>query len=269
MKVLITGASSGIGRDMARYLSEKGFELVLTGRNMKKLEELKKTLKSDAELIYSDLSEENAPFVLYKKCKDKNIDFLINNAGYGLFGEFDKTDIYDELDMLNVNIRAMHILTKLFLRDFKRRNYGIILNVASSAGFMTGPLMSSYYASKNYVLRLSMAIYEELRRSRSNVKISVFCPGPVDTNFNNRAGVSFSVKSISSEYAARYAIECRRINTSQSWAQSPSWEYSAPDLYRRNYSLPLRTIYSIVKRNKLGLGSFAVISQKFKIFKFV
>lgn len=102
-------------------------------------------------------------------------------------GEFDKTDIYDELDMLNVNIRAMHILTKLFLRDFKRRNYGIILNVASSAGFMTGPLMSSYYASKNYVLRLSMAIYEELRRSRSNVKISVFCPGPVDTNFNNRA----------------------------------------------------------------------------------
>ena len=96
MKVLITGASSGIGRDMARYLSEKGFELVLTGRNMKKLEELKKTLKSDAELIYSDLSEENAPFVLYKKCKDKNIDFLINNAGYGLFGEFDKTDIYDE-----------------------------------------------------------------------------------------------------------------------------------------------------------------------------
>ena len=207
MKVLITGASSGIGRDMARYLSEKGFELVLTGRNMKKLEELKKTLKSDAELIYSDLSEENAPFVLYKKCKDKNIDFLINNAGYGLFGEFDKTDIYDELDMLNVNIRAMHILTKLFLRDFKRRNYGIILNVASSAGFMTGPLMSSYYASKNYVFRLSMAIYEELRRSRSNVKISVFCPGPVDTNFNNRAGVSFSVKSISSDYAARYAID--------------------------------------------------------------
>ena len=72
---------------------------------------------------------------------------------------------------------------------------------------MTGPLMSSYYASKNYVLRLSMAIYEELRRIRSNVKISVFCPGPVDTNFNNRAGVSFSVKSISSEYAARYAID--------------------------------------------------------------
>ncbi len=207
MKVLITGASSGIGRDMARYLSGKGFDLILTARNIQKLEALKKTLKTNVEIIYSDLSEDNAPFLLYKKCRNKNIDFLINNAGYGIFGEFDKTDIMDELDMINVNIRAMHILTKLFLRDFKRRNYGMILNIASSAGFMTGPLMSSYYATKNYVLRLSMAIYEELRRSGSNVKISVFCPGPVDTNFNNRAGVSFSVKSISSEYAAKYAID--------------------------------------------------------------
>lgn len=207
MKVLITGASSGIGRDMARYLSGKGFDLILTARNTQKLEALKKTLKTNVEIISSDLSDENAPFLLYKKCRSKNIDFLINNAGYGIFGEFDKTDILDELDMINVNIRAMHILTKLFLRDFKRRNYGMILNVASSAGFMTGPLMSSYYATKNYVLRLSMAIYEELRRSGSNVKISVFCPGPVDTNFNNRAGVSFSVKSISSEYAAKYAID--------------------------------------------------------------
>lgn len=207
MKVLITGASSGIGRDMARYLSEKGFDLVLTARNMQKLEALKKTLKTDVEIIYSDLSEENAPFLLYKKCRNKNIDFLINNAGYGMFGEFDKTDIMAELNMINVNIRATHILTKLFLKDFKRRNYGMILNIASSAGFMTGPLMSTYYATKNYVLRLSMAIYEELRRSGSNVKISVFCPGPVDTDFNNRAGVSFSVKSISSEYAAKYAID--------------------------------------------------------------
>lgn len=207
MKVLITGASSGIGRDMARYLSEKGFDLVLTARNMEKLEALKKTLKTDVEIIYSDLSEENAPFLLYKKCRNKNIDFLINNAGYGMFGEFDKTDIMAELNMINVNIRATHILTKLFLKDFKRRNYGMILNIASSAGFMTGPLMSTYYATKNYVLRLSMAIYEELRRSGSNVKISVFCPGPVDTDFNNRAGVSFSVKSISSEYAAKYAID--------------------------------------------------------------
>jgi len=207
MKVLITGASSGIGRDMARYLSKKGFDLVLAARNVKKLERLKRELKTNVDIIYCDLSEDNAAFELYNKCKNKGIDMLINNAGYGIFGEFHKTDIEDELNMINVNIRSLHILTKLFLKDFKRRNKGRILNVASSAGFMTGPLMSSYYASKNYVVRLSLAIHEELRRSGSRVKISVFCPGPVETNFNNRAGVNFSVTPISSEYAAKYAVD--------------------------------------------------------------
>ncbi|MDE6101787.1 MAG: SDR family NAD(P)-dependent oxidoreductase, partial [Ruminococcus sp.] len=95
----------------------------------------------------------------------------------------------------------------LFLRDFKKQNSGFILNVASVAGFMTGPLLSSYYASKNYVLRLSLAIAEELRRERSNVTITVLCPGPVNTNFNNRAGVNFSVKPISPEYAAEYGLK--------------------------------------------------------------
>ncbi|MBQ8434576.1 MAG: SDR family oxidoreductase [Oscillospiraceae bacterium] len=207
MKVLITGASSGIGRDMARYLSAKGFDLVLTARNTGRLERLRKELKTDVDIIYCDLSKEDAAFELYHKCRDKGIDMLINNAGYGVFGEFHETDISNELDMLNVNIRSLHILTKLFLKDFRKRNRGRILNVASSAGFMTGPLMSSYYASKNYVVRLSLAIYEELRRSRSRVKISVFCPGPVETNFNNRAGVNFSAPPISSEYAAKYAVD--------------------------------------------------------------
>lgn len=207
MKVLITGASSGIGRDMARYLSKKRFDLVLTGRNMDKLMQLKNELKTNVEVVYSDLSTNNGAFELYKHCQSKNIDFLINNAGFGVYGKFDETNLKNELEMINVNIRSVHILTKLFLRDFKKINRGRILNVASSAGFMTGPLMSSYYASKNYVVRLSLAIYEELRREKSNVKISVFCPGPVNTNFNNRAGVQFSVPPISSEYAAKYAIE--------------------------------------------------------------
>ena len=207
MKALITGASSGIGRDMARYMSKKGFDLILASRNVNELKKLKNELKTNVKIIYADLSKENAPFELYRQCKNKNVDFLINNAGYGIFGEFDKINMKSELDMINVNIRSVHILTKLFLRDFKRRNRGNILNVASSAGFMTGPLMSSYYASKNYIVRLSLAIYEELRRKRSNVKISVFCPGPVNTNFNNRAGVKFSVTPISSEYAAKCAIE--------------------------------------------------------------
>lgn len=207
MKVLITGASSGIGRDMARYLSAKGFDLILTGRNTTELEKLKCQLQTDVDIIGCDLAKENGAFELYDRCKGKGVGMLINNAGYGVFGEFNETDLNDELDMINVNIRSLHILTKLFLKDFKRRNSGSILNVSSSAGFLTGPLMSTYYATKNYVLRLSLAIHEELRRSKSRVKISVFCPGPVNTNFNNRAGVKFALNSISSEYAAKYAID--------------------------------------------------------------
>ena len=132
---------------------------------------------------------------------------MINNAGFGLAGEFAATDLDTELNMIDVNIRALHILTKLFLRDFIDRDTGIILNVASSAGFMPGPLMATYYATKNYVLRLSEAIYEELRRRGSHVKISALCPGPVNTEFNRVAKVKFAMKGISSEDCARIAID--------------------------------------------------------------
>lgn len=207
MKALITGATSGIGMSMAKYLCSMGWELVLTGRNKSALEKLKSELNTNVYIIPADLSEKEEVFKVYHYCKLHDIDMLINNAGYGIFGRFDETDIEDELNMLNVNITALHILTKLFLRDFKKKNRGIILNVASSAGFMTGPLLSSYYASKNYVVRLSLAIAQELKKTKSKVRISIFCPGPVDTNFNNRAGVVFSVKPISADFAAKYAID--------------------------------------------------------------
>ena len=207
MKALITGATSGIGMSMAKYLCSMGWELVLTGRNKNALENLKSELNTNVYIIPADLSEKEEVFKVYHYCKLHDIDMLINNAGYGIFGRFDETDIEDELNMLNVNITALHILTKLFLRDFKKKNRGIILNVASSAGFMTGPLLSSYYAPKNYVVRLSLAIAQELKKTKSKVRISIFCPGPVDTNFNNRAGVVFSVKPISADFAAKYAID--------------------------------------------------------------
>ena len=207
MKALITGATSGIGMSMAKYLCSMGWELVLTRRNKNALEKLKSELNTNVYIIPADLSEKEEVFKVYHYCKLHDIDMLINNAGYGIFGRFDETDIEDELNMLNVNITALHILTKLFLRDFKKKNRGIILNVASSAGFMTGPLLSSYYASKNYVVRLSLAIAQELKKAKSKVRISIFCPGPVDTNFNNRAGVVFSVKPISADFAAKYAID--------------------------------------------------------------
>lgn len=207
MKALITGATSGIGACIARELHEMGWELILTGRNEQALAKLKQEFGDTAETISAELSRRDEVFRVYGFCRGKGVDLLVNNAGYGVFGKFDETDLDDELNMIDVNITALHILTKLFLRDFKKQNSGRILNVASVAGFMTGPLLSSYYASKNYVLRLSIAIYEELRRDRSNVSITVLCPGPVNTNFNDRAGVSFSAKPISPEYAAHYALQ--------------------------------------------------------------
>ncbi|MBR2283489.1 MAG: SDR family oxidoreductase [Ruminococcus sp.] len=206
MKALITGATSGIGKSMAYKLIERGWELILTGRNEEVLNSLKEELGGSVEIIAADLADRSEVFRVYSFCEGKGVDMLVNNAGYGLFGAFDETSLDAELDMISVNITAVHILTKLFLRDFKKRNSGIILNVASSAGFLTGPLMSTYYASKNYVVRLSMAIAEELRRSGSGVSITVLCPGPVDTSFNDRAGVTFSAKPITADYAAEYAI---------------------------------------------------------------
>lgn len=137
MRALITGATSGIGRAIAMEFSRRGWALVLTGRNQKALEELQQTLPVPTEIIALDLAEDQAPFTLYEFCRGKRIDVLVNNAGFGVFGEFTETDLQQELELLQVNIRALHILTKLFLRDFQKRGSGRILNVASSAGFLT------------------------------------------------------------------------------------------------------------------------------------
>lgn len=206
MKALITGASSGIGKDMARYLSSLGYELILVARRKTYLESLKKELNTNVKIIPYDLSGQDNLDNLWNEVKEENIDLLVNNAGFGLFGEFDKTDLEREFEMIDVNIKALHYLTKKFLIKFKKEDKGRILNVASSAGFMAGPKLSTYYASKNYVLRLSEAIYEELKVSKSNVHISCLCPGPVDTEFNKVAHGEFHTKSLSSEYVAKYAI---------------------------------------------------------------
>ena len=208
MKALITGASSGIGRDMARYLADMGWDLILAARREDRLKELKNELgKVNVRIIVTDVGNADCCRELYEMTKDDGVDMLINNAGFGLAGEFAASDLDVELNMIDVNIRALHILTKLFLRDFIKRDSGVILNVASSAGFMPGPLLSTYYATKNYVLRLTEAIYEELRRKKSRVKISALCPGPVNTEFNEVAKVHFAVKGISSEDCARIAVD--------------------------------------------------------------
>jgi short-subunit dehydrogenase len=207
MTALITGASSGIGRNMAEILSEKGYSLILVARRRDRLEELKSKLKTDCKIITADLSDAQACINLYNEVKDDKIDVLINNAGFGVFGAFDKTELEAELSMIDTNIKAVHILTKLFFKDMKERNSGYILNVASSAAFQPGPLLSSYYASKAYVLRLTQALYEELRRAGSKVHISALCPGPVNTEFNSVAGVKVSLKGLESRDVATYALK--------------------------------------------------------------
>ncbi len=207
MKALITGASSGLGADMARVLVEEGYDVILVARRKTKLEKLAKELGDKAEVILMDVSSTFNCMKLYNKVKKEKIDILINNAGFGLFGEFAESNIDKELDMIDLNIKGVHTLTKLFLKDFKKRDKGYILNVASSAGFTPGPLMATYYASKSYVLNLSEAIYEELKKEGSNVSISVLCPGPVDTEFNRVANVSFAIKGQNSMEVAKYAIK--------------------------------------------------------------
>lgn len=205
MRALITGASSGIGREFAKILSKKGYDLVLVARDKEKLEEVKKELSTNVEIVCLDLSISENCKMLYNNYPD--MDLLINNAGFGDCGNFSSTSLDKELSMISTNITAYHILTKLYLINMKKKNSGHILNVASIAGFMPGPLMSTYYATKAYIVRLSEGIREELKKEKSSVKISILCPGPVNTNFNKVANVKFHLREANSFQVANYAIE--------------------------------------------------------------
>lgn len=206
MTALITGASSGLGRDMAKLLAARGYDLILVARRQDRLEALKRELPCNVEILCLDLAKKRNCYILYEKVKHEPIQILINNAGFGLCGDFAQTDLETELSMIQTNIRAVHILTKLFLRDFLQRDKGYILNVASSAAFQPGPLMACYYASKAYVLRLTQAIREELRRKHSKVYIGVLCPGPFHTEFSDKAHVKFAVPSLTSREVASYGL---------------------------------------------------------------
>lgn len=206
MKALITGASSGIGRDMAKYLAKKGYDLVIVARRENLLEDLKSQVNTNVEIEVMDISQKENCEILFKKHPD--VDILINNAGFGKFGEFKDIDIETEINMINTNIVAVQILTKLYLQEMTKKNKGYILNVASIAGLLPGgPLMATYYATKAYVVSLTRAISQELKEKGSNVHICTLCPGPVNTNFDDVANVKFSLKGLSSDYVAKYAID--------------------------------------------------------------
>ena len=207
MYALITGASSGIGRSFAYLLASLGYDLILVARRKKRLEDIKKSVNVNVVVIDLDVSTTFNCHRLYNKVKNKNISIVINAAGFGLLGNFNDIKLENELDMIDVNIKAVHTLTKLYLKDFMERDYGYILNVASIASFEPGPLMSTYYATKSYVYNLTIAINYELKRVKSNVYVGCLNPGPVDTEFNKVAGVSFNSKSLSSDYVCQYAYK--------------------------------------------------------------
>ena len=216
MYALVTGASGGIGRQMAGYLAYKGYDLILTARSKERLEEVlikihKKYPERKVILLPADLSQREECFRLHEEACElvgaEQIGFVVNNAGMGVYGLFTETDLERELTLIDLNVTSVHILSKLFLKDLIANGQGVLLNVGSCAGFTSGPTFSSYYASKNYVVRLTEAIHEELRRAKSPVRVSCLCPGPVDTPFNDNSGVLVSGKQISPRQAAVEGIE--------------------------------------------------------------
>ena len=190
---------------MAIYLGELGYDLYVVARSGDRLEKLKSIIKTKVNVYEYDLSVIDNCYKLYDELKDEKIDIVINNAGFGVFGDYKYDNLDKEINMIDLNVKCLHILTKLFVNNKYTKR---ILNVASSAGLMKGgPLMSGYYGTKSYVCSYSFALYEELRRNNSDKRISVLCPGPVDTEFNKRAHVKFNLKSLDARYVARYAID--------------------------------------------------------------
>ena len=205
MKALITGASSGIGYNIALELAKRDYELIVVARCADKLENLKKAVGVKCQTVSCDLSVYENCIRLCEWLVKEDITVVVNCAGFGVFGEFVETDLGKEVSMINTNITALHIITKFFAKKFIKENKGYILNVSSVAAYAPGPMFSSYYATKAYVLRLTQAIAEEVRGT--DVYIGALCPGTADTEFNSVAGVGTGVSLISAEYIARYAID--------------------------------------------------------------
>ena len=207
---VITGASSGIGMAFARQLAAEGYRLVLVARREDRLQELAQELQkkgTESIVISADLSQKEACYHLMQQIEKLPVGILINDAGFGDCGSFLETDLSKEMEMIHVNIRAMHFLMKQMLCQMEKQGEGSILNVASSAGLLpAGPYMATYYATKSYVTSLTRAVALELKEKKSNVYVGALCPGPVDTEFNKVANVEFAIPSITPTYCASYAI---------------------------------------------------------------
>ena len=207
---LVTGASSGLGFEFAKQLSARGYKLILVARRRDKLEQVQKSIKTESIIIAADLSERDECVRVITETLGLNIDVFINNVGFGDCGRFYETDANKDLQMIDVNVTAMHLLLKMMLQRMKSSKVtgGYILNVASSAGlFPAGPYMATYYATKAYVTSITQAIARELKEEDSEIYVGALCPGPVDTEFNDVANVEFALKGISAGYCVSYALK--------------------------------------------------------------
>ena len=206
---VVTGASSGIGEAMCYVLAQNGYDLIVVARRMERLEQIKEDIENhygrQVVMMQADLSDIKSLDQLYEQCQSYSVVGLINNAGYGLYGEFLTLELEAEFNMIDLNIKTVHYLTKLFLKDFVKNNEGYLLNVASTAAFQSGPLMATYYATKGYVLQLTEAIAKELEVKQSNVVVSVLCPGPVDTEFQKKADIKVAKSIIATPTAQEVA----------------------------------------------------------------
>lgn len=208
MVVVVTGASSGIGYNIAKLYSNMGYEVIGIARRKDRLQKLKENMNKKCSVICIDLSIRDNCYKLYEELKNKDIDIFINCAGFGIIDEFKNIDLEKDLKMIDLNINAVHILTKLFLQEMIKKNKGYILNVASIASiFPCGPYFATYYATKSYVYSLTLAINKELKDMNSKVKLGVLCPGPVDTEFNNNSGGNFTTKALNAEKLAKIVIK--------------------------------------------------------------
>jgi len=186
--ILITGASSGIGYAMAKQLAAKGFNLILVARRKDRLEALRLELKQvhqvTVEVFIADLSKEANVFALYEEVSQRGltVSMLVNNAGFGEYGDFLSQPLQQEIEMIQVNITAVVMLTKLFLKDMKKAGRGTVMNIASLLSYLPFPYYSVYSATKAFVLAFTETLAAEF--AGTNISIKALCPGPVDTEFN-------------------------------------------------------------------------------------
>ncbi|MDP8982928.1 MAG: SDR family oxidoreductase [Acidobacteriota bacterium] len=185
-KALITGASGGIGLELARVFAREGYALVLVARSEKRLQELAAELKTETVVIANDLTRPGAAQEVFEQVRQ--VDVLVNNAGFGSSGKFVEAPLDEQLGMMQLNMTALVALTGLFLPAMVKAKSGRIMNVASTAAFQPGPLMATYYATKAFVLSFSEAIHEEL--SGSGVTVTALCPGATETGFVERANMN-------------------------------------------------------------------------------